>query len=184
MKEEERRYEEAARVLPGRLREQALAQPPEVRQLAEEFRLRAGQPLVVLLPEGERSLGAAVTPEDLETLCDLATDYSRYAAEETLREGYLSVRGGFRVGLCGTAVMKDGESTALRDLSSGSRGGSGRRWRPGCFGTGGIRTPCCCRPPAAARPRCCGIWCGASPPAAPAGRVCGSPLSMSGGRWQ
>ena len=118
MKEEERRYEEAARVLPGRLREQALAQPPEVRQLAEEFRLRAGQPLVVLLPEGERSLGTAVTPEDLETLCDLATDYSRYAAEETLREGYLSVRGGFRVGLCGTAVMKDGESTALRDLSS------------------------------------------------------------------
>ena len=118
MKEEERRYEEAARVLPGRLREQALAQPPEVRQMAEEFRLRAGQPLVVLLPEGERSLGAAVTPEDLETLCDLATDYSRYAAEETLREGYLSVRGGFRVGLCGTAVMKDGESTALRDLSS------------------------------------------------------------------
>ena len=118
MKEEERRYEEAARVLPGRLREQALAQPPEVRQMAEEFRLRAGQPLAVLLPEGERSLGAAVTPEDLETLCDLATDYSRYAAEETLREGYLSVRGGFRVGLCGTAVMKDGESTALRDLSS------------------------------------------------------------------
>ena len=89
-----------------------------LRQMAEEFRLRAGQPLVVLLPEGERSLGAAVTPEDLETLCDLATDYSRYAAEETLREGYLSVRGGFRVGLCGTAVMKDGESTALRDLSS------------------------------------------------------------------
>ena len=113
MKEEERRYEEAARVLPGRLREQALAQPPEVRQMAEEFRLRAGQPLAVLLPEGERSLGAAVTPEDLETLCDLATDYSRYAAEETLREGYLSVRGGFRVGLCGTAVMKEGSNTNL-----------------------------------------------------------------------
>ena len=51
MKEEERRYEEAARVLPGRLREQALAQPPEVRQMAEEFRLRAGQPLAVLLPD-------------------------------------------------------------------------------------------------------------------------------------
>ena len=118
MKEEERRYEEAARVLPGRLREQALAQPPEVRQMAEEFRLRAGQPLVVLLPEGERSLGAAVTPEDLETLCDLATDYSRYAAEETLREGYLSVRGGFRVGLCGAAVMKDGQVTNLKQISS------------------------------------------------------------------
>lgn len=57
VKEEERRYEEAARVLPGRLREQALAQPPEVRQLAEEFRLRAGRPLVVLLPEGSGPWG-------------------------------------------------------------------------------------------------------------------------------
>ena len=113
-----RRYEEAARVLPGRLRGLALSQPQEVRRLAEEFRLRAGRPLAVLLPEGERTLGDAVTTEDLEDLCDLATDYSRYAAAETLREGYLSVRGGFRVGLCGTAVMKDGENTALRDLSS------------------------------------------------------------------
>ena len=51
-------------------------------------------------------------------LCDLATEFSRYAAVETLREGYLSVRGGFRVGLCGTAVMKDGVNTNLRDLSS------------------------------------------------------------------
>lgn len=118
MGEEERRYEEAARVLPGRLRALALAQPPEVRRLAEEFRLRAGRPLAVLLPEGERTLGDTVAQEDLEALCDLATDYSRYAAEETLRQGYLSVRGGFRVGLCGTAVMKHGNNTALRDLSS------------------------------------------------------------------
>lgn len=118
MKEEERRYEEAARVLPGRLRALALAQPPEVRRLAEEFRLRAGRPLAVLLPEGERTLGDRVTPEDLEALCDLAADYSRYAAEETLRQGYLAARGGFRVGLCGTAVMKHGNNTALRDLSS------------------------------------------------------------------
>ena len=105
-------------MLPGRLRALALAQPPEVRRLAEEFRLRAGRPLAVLLPEGEQTLGDTVAQEDLEALCDLATDYSRYAAEETLRQGYLSVRGGFRVGLCGTAVMKDGANTTLRDLSS------------------------------------------------------------------
>ena len=113
-----RRYEQAAALLPLRWQQQARQLPPRQMARAEELRLRAGGPMTVLLPEGERSLGAAVTPEDLETLCDLATDYSRYAAEETLREGYLSVRGGFRVGLCGTAVMKDGESTALRDLSS------------------------------------------------------------------
>ena len=112
------RYEDAAAYLPNRLRRLALALPEEKRAQAEEFRLRAGQPLTVLLPWGEEVLDAFVEPEELETLCDLATEFSRYAAAETLREGYLSVRGGFRIGLCGTAVMKEGASTNLKDLSS------------------------------------------------------------------
>ena len=74
--------------------------------------------MTVLLPEGEEALEDIVEPEELETLCDLATEFSRYAAAETLREGYLPVRGGFRIGLCGTAVMKDGVNTNLKNLSS------------------------------------------------------------------
>lgn len=112
------RCEEAAACLPVRLRKAAMALPEESKALAEEFRLRAGQPMAVLLPAGELSLEVRVKPEELETLCDLATEFSRYAAAETLREGYLSVRGGFRVGLCGTAVMKDGVNTNLKNLSS------------------------------------------------------------------
>ena len=140
-------------MLPGRLRALALAQPPEVRRLAEEFRLRAGRPLAVLLPEGERPLGDRVTPEDLEGLCDLAADYSRYAAEETLRQGYLAVRGGFRVGLCGTAVMKNGANTALRDLSSAAvriarqRRGVGEDIAPRLFREGRFQNTLLLSPP-------------------------------------
>ena len=112
------RYEQAAAILPSRLRKAALALPEEEKAQAEELRLRAGRPLSVLLPSGERSLEAEVEPEELETLCDLATEFSRYAASETIREGFLPVRGGFRVGLCGTAVMKDGANTNLKNLSS------------------------------------------------------------------
>ena len=112
------RYEDAAAVLPLRLRKAALSLPEGQRALAEEFRLRAGRPMTVLLPEGEVPLEVTVEPVELETLCDLATEFSRYAAAETLREGYLSVRGGFRVGLCGTAVMKDGVNTNLKQFSS------------------------------------------------------------------
>lgn len=112
------RYQDAASVLPVRLRKLALALPEEQQAEAEEFRLRAGRPMTVLLPGGEVPLDAFVEPEELETLCDLATEFSRYAAAETLREGYLSVRGGFRVGLCGTAVMKDGANTNLKNFSS------------------------------------------------------------------
>lgn len=112
------RYEEAAAVLPLRLRKAALTLPEAQRHQVEEFRLRAGQPLTILTSGGEQSLEVIVEPEELETLCDIATEFSRYAAAETLREGYLSVRGGFRVGLCGTAVIKDGMNTNLKNFSS------------------------------------------------------------------
>ena len=91
----ETRYELAAAILPSRLRRIAME-----------------------LPEGERSLEAIVTTEELETLCDIAAEFSRYASIETLRQGFLPVRGGFRVGLCGSAVVKDGEVTNLKQISS------------------------------------------------------------------
>lgn len=113
------RYEAAAAFLPARLRKAALTLPEARRMRAEEFRLRAGRPMTVLFPEGEMQLlDTRVMPEELDKLCDLATEFSRYASAETIREGYLPVRGGFRIGLCGTAVMKDGANTNLRDLSS------------------------------------------------------------------
>ena len=115
------RYRKAAAFLPVRLRKLAETLPGEKQAVAEEFRLRTGRPMTVLLPEGEACPWPAeppVEPEELETLCDLGAEFSRYAAAETLREGFLPVRGGFRIGFCGSAVMKGGVCTNLTDLSS------------------------------------------------------------------
>lgn len=112
------RYETAAAILPSRLRQAALELPAAQRTAAEELRLRTGGELTALVGEEEISLCGGVTAEELETLCDIAADFSRYAAIETLREGYLSVRGGFRLGLCGTVVMKDGAAANLKNLTS------------------------------------------------------------------
>lgn len=112
------RYRSAAAILPSRLRSAALSIAETRQARAEEIRLRVGQPMSILLPEGELSTGALVEPDDLETLCDIAAEFSRYAASETLKEGYLTVKGGYRVGLCGAAVMKDGNNTNLKYFSS------------------------------------------------------------------
>ena len=117
------RFEQAADVLPVRWQRLAQQLPDWKKAIAEELRLRAGHPMTVLLPEGEQLLSdqtpqPLVSQTDLEQLCDTVTGYSRYAAAETMRRGYLTARGGFRIGLCGTAVMREGECGNLRDLSS------------------------------------------------------------------
>ncbi|WP_295760960.1 stage III sporulation protein AA [uncultured Oscillibacter sp.] len=155
MQKDERvsRYDQAAAILPSRLRKAASVLSDGEKAAAEEIRLRAGRPLSVLLPAGELPLEALVEPEDLETLCDIATEFSRYAAAETIREGFLPVRGGFRVGLCGTAVMKDGVNTNLKDLSSAAiriareRKGIARDIAPKLFQNGGFVSTLLLSPP-------------------------------------
>lgn len=117
------RFEAAAALLPPRFRRAAMQLPDHRKRRAEELRLRAGQPPSVLLSEGEVPLpyfGAdtCVTARDLAQMVDELTDYSRYACAETLRRGYLCLRGGFRLGVCGTAVLREGSVAGLRDISS------------------------------------------------------------------
>lgn len=116
------RFSQAVRLLPLRWQRGAEQLDERQKTRAEEFRLRAGRPVTVLLPEGERELpggdGVNVTGGDLEQMCDRITGYSRYAATETLRQGYLTADGGFRVGVCGTAVMENGVNVNLRCISS------------------------------------------------------------------
>ena len=117
---DQRGYQDAAAVLPLRLRREAMALPEERQVLAEELRLRVGRAMTVLLPEGEVPFAVTVEQEDLEGLCNIASDFSRYAAAESLRKGYLSVRGGCRVGLCGSAILKEGETAGLREIGRAS----------------------------------------------------------------
>lgn len=112
-------YRQAAQVLPRRLRQEALGLPQEEQERAEELRLRAGWPMTAVLPEGERPVGGPpVEPEELEQLVEIASRASVHAVLEQIRRGYLTVAGGHRIGLCGTAVMEGGGIHALRSLSS------------------------------------------------------------------
>lgn len=45
-------------------------------------------------------------------------DYSVYSRQDEIKNGYITVKGGHRVGLCGTAVLTDGKISALNDISS------------------------------------------------------------------
>ena len=113
------RYEEACALLPGRLRAAAMSVQRREKAQAEELRLRIGRAVYLTMPGGETALPQTrVIRGDLEQVLDRATEYSRYTAAETLRHGYLTAPGGFRIGVCGTALPGGGQSDGIRDISS------------------------------------------------------------------
>ena len=82
------RYRQACLLLPPPLRLHALEAAETLGEETEELRLRRGEPVLLATPEGERDLpGPAVTGEDLEQVVDPGTDWSRYTAAETIRQG-------------------------------------------------------------------------------------------------
>ena len=109
----------AARLLPEPLQRQVLACSPQLQAQTEEFRLRIGRPLTLLGPEGEQPLQTGpVAEQDLQAVLDRATEFSAYRCADSIRQGYVAVQGGCRVGLCGTAVLRGGEIATVQALSS------------------------------------------------------------------
>ena len=98
---------------------------------AEEIRLRAGMPLVLYISgrpvfvdvSGNIGLvagGQAFIPHpaDIHDTFLRLCEYSVHSRQEELRHGFLTLPGGHRAGLCGTAVYQNGEISTLKELSS------------------------------------------------------------------
>ena len=106
------------------------ALPPDIAARVQEIRLRADGPVTLSLPEGERFLlSGGVTAlrqrgvltcgaRQLEACFLRFCEYSVYAHEEELRQGFIAVPGGIRVGVAGTAVQRDGAVHSVRDVTS------------------------------------------------------------------
>lgn len=95
-----------------------------------EIRLRADRPIIVyrrneeLFLDGEGNftdnIGRAqvTTGGELEGLLEHICNYSLYAFEEELRQGFLTVGGGHRVGVAGQAVLnEEGRLRTIKNIS-------------------------------------------------------------------
>lgn len=96
--------------------------PAEHRQAIEELRLRVGQNMTYFACGREWVLLHEKKPiftdhELLDGVLSKACEFSRYAAEASLREGFFTLPEGHRIGVCGTVIFDSGRQT-IKDISS------------------------------------------------------------------
>jgi stage III sporulation protein AA len=96
----------------------------------EEIRLRVNRPLIIKLNGQELILNTYgqkttsmtdayfLTIEDLDKTVQIITKSSLYAIEEELRNGYITLSGGHRVGFAGEAVIEKGSLKNIKNIRS------------------------------------------------------------------
>lgn len=95
----------------------------------QEIRLRAGKPLL-LTAEGreyfvteagklteEENRGWRVSKREISETMEYIANYSMYAYEDEVRQGFLTISGGHRVGIAGKAVMDGGRIRSIKHIS-------------------------------------------------------------------
>lgn len=86
----------------------------------EEIRLRANKPIIIYQNKMETVLNNKPYPdaEDILLTLELMSDYSLYALEEELKNGYITLSGGHRVGITGKAIIDNGHIKTIKCINS------------------------------------------------------------------
>lgn len=111
------RCEEVISILPGMLREiiEEMKVPAEGLQ---EIRIRAGRPVLAVSGGREYRSQKNMPGSQMGEILGYLGNYSLYAYEEEIRQGFLSLPGGHRVGLAGRTVLEKGQIKTLAEISS------------------------------------------------------------------
>lgn len=100
-------------------------------EVLEEIRIRADKPLIIREKNGEwyadaegkwireKHRAKIVTYREIQELVDYWCKDSRYAFQKELKSGYLTIKGGHRIGICGEIVLGENEKIrTIKNISS------------------------------------------------------------------
>ena len=95
-----------------------------------EIRIRVEKPVILYLNQKELSLdengeflyyienGYRFTYKEMQKLIDFWCMDSRYAFQEEIKKGYLTIKDGHRIGICGEVVKESGKLQSIKYISS------------------------------------------------------------------
>ena len=119
----ERALENIIRRLPDDIGRTLRMMPESMSSRLEEIRFRTGRPVMVYAGGKEyemyRSDNQRLTPEEMEKIFSLLVHHSAYSYQEDICNGFITLDGGHRVGICGRAVTDgSGRIVNIKNISS------------------------------------------------------------------
>ncbi len=94
----------------------ALREQPE--NSIREIRLRSGGNISLICAKGEQKGSSSLTQAQVAQTAEALCEHALYARVEEQRHGFVTLRGGHRMGLCGRVITQGQTVRALREISS------------------------------------------------------------------
>ncbi len=87
------------------------------RDTLQELRLRRGFPPELILQGKNLWLDGMISGEDIHYCINSASRYSPWSVS-SVKNGYITARGGHRIGICGSVTLRNGEIQGIESVSS------------------------------------------------------------------
>lgn len=119
---------EIMKILPAGLREKFQG-VDMIKEGFTELRFRCNGPVMLLRGReecflhkhggicAEKEQGYIISVNEIREMMEYISNFSVYAFEEELRQGFLTIPGGHRVGICGKTVLAEGNIKTIRNIS-------------------------------------------------------------------
>ena len=111
------KYKQIMNILPGEVKNVMNQENIEFDYL-QEIRLRAGYPIILFYKNKEHILPLKGTERIIRETLDYVSNYSLYAYENELRQGFITIEGGHRIGMAGQVLIEDRKIKNLKQISS------------------------------------------------------------------
>ena len=111
------KYKQIMNILPSEVKHVIDRENIEFDHL-QEIRLRAGYPIILFYKNKERILPMNGTERIIRETLDYVSNYSLYAYENELRQGFITIEGGHRIGMAGQVIIEDRKIKNLKQISS------------------------------------------------------------------
>lgn len=87
-------------------------------KLLEEIRIRNSRPIFLKIGQDELNTNCTVNTEEVLEILQRICDNSIYTYQNQICNGYITIKGGHRVGITGNVVMKDGQVINISHIYS------------------------------------------------------------------